>query len=173
MSAALPSRRPAVLETSFWVAAYRAEIAANCFDFFDIVVPRAVEAEIRSGQTGAEQREYPYTTLFRQFRDRLLDPPADAPPPLRRFGAGEAEAIPLAAHLKVDLLINERRAAEFAASQGLHVVTAPAFVVFLRELDVISDRAARRKLEVIEAHTAGPIIARARRALDLLRDAPN
>ena len=36
----------AVLDTSFWVLAYRAEIAANCLDLFEIVVPKAVEEEI-------------------------------------------------------------------------------------------------------------------------------
>jgi hypothetical protein len=48
-----PGRVLAVLDTSFWVAAYRAEVAANCLDLFEIVVPHAVEAEIRSVQVVA------------------------------------------------------------------------------------------------------------------------
>ena len=94
------SARPlAVLDTSFWTLAYRAEVAANCLDLFQIVVPRAVESEIRAIQADAPRREYPYATLFRHLRDkpieqntaqelvdearRVLDrlAPADAPEP--------------------------------------------------------------------------------------------
>jgi hypothetical protein len=53
-----------VLDTSFWVLAYRAEIAANCLDIFDIVVPDALADEILSRDSRAPTREYPYTTLF-------------------------------------------------------------------------------------------------------------
>lgn len=88
-----------VLETSFWTSACRAEVAANCLDLFRIVAPHAVETEIRGVQAGTPNREYPYTTLFRHLRGQMLDPPADAPDPLDRFGAGEAEAITVARHL--------------------------------------------------------------------------
>ena len=41
------STRPlAVLDTSFWTAAYRAEVAANCLDYFTLIVPAAVGREI-------------------------------------------------------------------------------------------------------------------------------
>lgn len=56
---AAAARVLAVLDTSFWVLGYRAEIAANCLDLFDIVVPNAVAQEILAGQSGAIGREYP------------------------------------------------------------------------------------------------------------------
>ena len=158
----------AVLDTSFWTIAYRAEVAANCLDLFRIVVPRAVESEIRSVQVDAPRREYPYVTLFRHLRSQMLDPPADAPPPLSRFGPGEAEAIAIARHLGAFLLINERPAAVYARSLGLFPVTVSDVVVALRTRGVISDRAARRKLDAIEGNTTVSIIAEARRALDRL-----
>jgi len=158
----------AVLETSFWTAAYRAEIVANCLDVFEIVVPRAVEAEIRGRQVGATRREYPYATLFRHLRAQMADPPAERLPPLQRFGAGEAEAVVVARHLDAVLLINERRAAEYAARQGIVVVTVPSVIAALRGEDVISDRAARRKLDLIAPITARQLVADARRILDAL-----
>jgi predicted nucleic acid-binding protein len=158
----------AVLDTSFWVVAYRAEVAANSLDLFEIVVPRAVEAEIRAIQRSAPRREYPYATLFRHVRGQMLDPPRDAPPPLTSFGPGEAEAITLADHLQALLLINERRAARYAANLQIAVVTVPALIVALRALDVISDRAARRKLALIEPVTAREILDQALQALDTL-----
>lgn len=148
-------RVPAVLDTSFWVAAYRAEIAANSLDLFEIVVPRAVEAEIMAVQAAAPRREYPYATLFRHLRDRMRSAPAQLTDPLPLFGPGEAEAIALARELGVLLLINEHRAADYARNLGTLVVTVPAVIVALRAEDVISDRAARRKLALIASASGG------------------
>ena len=163
-----PGRVLAVLDTSFWVAAYRAEVAANCLDLFQIVVPRAVEAEIRSVEAVAPRREYPYATLFRHLRGQLRDPPPEAPAALPRFGPGEAEAIALAGHLSAVLLINERRGAQYAANLGIRVASVPAVIVALRARDVIGERAARRKLALIEPITAREIVEAARRALAAL-----
>jgi predicted nucleic acid-binding protein len=163
------SPRPvAVLDTSFWATGYRAEIVANCLDLFLIVVPHAVEAEIRSVQVGAPRREYPYATLFRHLRDKMFDPPDDAPRSPDRFGAGEAAAIPLAQHLGVPLLINEWRATAYAARIGIRVLTVPAVIVLLRMRDVISDRAARRKLELIASNPAPAMILEATQHLNRL-----
>jgi predicted nucleic acid-binding protein len=162
------ARIPAVLETSFWIAAYRAEVAANCLDLFDIIVPRAVEAEIMSVQPEVPRREYPYTTLFRHLRVQMRDPPDASPAPLPFFGAGEAAAIPLAHQLGIALLVNERRAVAYAASLSMPVVTVPAVVVALRDRQIISDRAARTKLELIRPITAAATITDAMRALDEL-----
>jgi predicted nucleic acid-binding protein len=98
----------------------------------------------------------------------MADPPDPGPRPLPLFGAGEAEAIALAAHLGVRLLINERPAAQFAARMGVTCFTVPSLVVALRARDVISARAARRKLALIEPITARPFLDDARRALDSL-----
>ncbi len=122
----------AVLDTSFWVAAYRAEVAANCLDLFQIMVPAAVEAEIHAVQIDAPRREYPYTTLFRHVRDRMLNPPEGAILRLDRFGAGEAEAIVLAQQHDALLLVNERPAAQYAAGLGIDIVTVPEVIVALR-----------------------------------------
>ena len=161
-------RVQAVLETSFWTAAYRAEVAANSLDLFAIIVPRAVEAEIRSARPSAPRREHPYSTLFRHLRSQMADPPTRDRDPLPIFGAGEAEAIPLALQLGIPLLINEYRGAQHAMRTGITIVTVPSVIVVLRAQDVISDRAARRKLELIEPITAASFISDARRALDRL-----
>ncbi len=46
-------RRLAALETSFCVVACRAEVAATCLDYLDVVVPRGVEAEIVAPQAAS------------------------------------------------------------------------------------------------------------------------
>jgi predicted nucleic acid-binding protein len=163
-------RVPAVLDTSFWVLAYRAEIAANCLDLFDIVVPTAVAEEILAKQPGVTSREYPYATLFRHLQHQMRTP--DGPVrPIDRFGPGEAEALALALELKVVLLINERPGLQYARNLGLDVATVPSVVVLLRSQGVISDRAARRKLALIVPNTAPSIVDEANRALDLLSGA--
>jgi len=158
-----------VLDTSFWIGAYRAEVAANCLDYFEIVVPRAVEGEIRSVQEENPAREYPHATLFRQLRSQMRDPPLAPHPSRSVLGAGEAEAIAIAAGLGSALLINEGRGARYAANRGITVVTVPGMVVALRARNVISDRAARSKLELIESITPRTMIAEAVSALDSLR----
>ena len=158
----------AVLDTSFWTNAYRAEVAANCLDLFRIVVPHAVEAEIRAVQASAPHREYPYATLFRHLRGQMLDPPIEAIRPIDRFGAGEAEAIALAQELGAFLLINERRAKVYAVSVGIVSVTVSDVFVALRLRGMISNRAARRKLDLIEHNTAQELVGEARRVLDRL-----
>jgi hypothetical protein len=162
------ARSLAVLETSFWIAAYHAEVVANCLDLFEIIVPRAVEQEILSRPPLAPRREYPYASLFRHLRTLMTDPPDAEPDPLLLFGPGEAAAIPLAQHLGVMLLINERRAATYAANLALRVVTVPAVIVTLRAEEIISDRAARTKLALIKPITADQIITSAQIALDAL-----
>jgi predicted nucleic acid-binding protein len=157
----------AVLDTSFWVLACRAEIAANCLDLFDIVVPKAVEEELLARQTGVAAREYPYTTLFRHLRHALRPPPVDVKP-LSIFGPGEAETIALAVELKAVLLINERPGLQYARNVGLDVASVPTVIVLLRSQGVISDRAARQKLGLIAPNTAPPIVREASRALDVL-----
>jgi predicted nucleic acid-binding protein len=155
----------AVIDTSFWTAAYYAEVAANCLDFFEIIVPAAVEQEIRQSNEAFPNREYPYATLFRQLRGRMVDPPAGIPP-LVLFGPGEAEAIALAQSLDTWLLINEHRGMRYARRSYIQAVTVPEFVITLYLRGVISDRAARRKLEIIEPITVREFIADARRVLD-------
>jgi predicted nucleic acid-binding protein len=162
-----PDRILAVLDTSFWVLAYRAEIAANCLDLFDIIVPTAVAQEIMAGEADIATREYPYATLFRHLQHELRMADVEVTP-LGIFGPGEAEAIALAAHLGAVLLINEKPGMHYARTMGVDVATVTAVIVLLRSQGIISDRAARRKLGLIAANTAPPIIEDATHALDAL-----
>lgn len=154
-----------VLETSFWTAAYKAEAAPNALDFYTIVVPRPVELEILRRDADFPRREYPEQALFRHLRSQMRDPPDDAPPPLPRFGPGEAAAIPLALHLGATLLINDYRAAQYAGTLGIRFATVPGFVVRLYRYGVVSRTAARHKLERIATITHQELLADARRAL--------
>lgn len=154
------------------MAAYRAEVAANCLDLFEIIVPGAVEAELLQTDPASSRREYPYATLFRHLRSKMSKPPPGSPGPLPILGPGEAEAIALAQDLGCLLLINERRGARYAANLKIRVVTVPAVIVALRAEDVISDQAARRKLALIEPITAREILSEALGVVDRLVGPP-
>lgn len=157
-----------MLDTSAWVAAYRAEVAANLLDLFQLVVPPAVADEIAARDPAFPTREYPYATLFWQLADQMtVVPTAEAPESLPLFGAGEAAALALARQRSsLILLVNEWRAAEHAANLGLRVVTIPTVVVRLHLAGVISRRAAHRKLDLIGPITSAGYLDEARRLVD-------
>jgi hypothetical protein len=156
-----------VLETSAWVAACRAEVAANLLDLFRLLVPEGVAGELSAGDPAFPLREYPYATLFRHLLARMtLVPAAEGPAPLPVFGPGEAAAVALARARGVVLLVNERPAAAYAANLGVAVVTVPTVVVRLHLGGVISRRAAHRKLDLLSAVTTPGYIDDARRLID-------
>ena len=78
---------------------YRAEVVANCLDLFQIVVPRAVEAEILAPQTGCPIARVSVRHAFSDTCVARCSIPRQRAPPLDRFGVGEAEAITLAQRL--------------------------------------------------------------------------
>jgi predicted nucleic acid-binding protein len=104
---------------------------------------------------------------LRHLRDKLRQPEIHVTP-LQAFGPGEAEAIALASALGAVLMINERPGAQCARNIGLDVATVPSVIVLLRSRGVISDPAARQKLELIASNTARSVIDHANRAQDAL-----
>jgi hypothetical protein len=148
--------------------AWRADVAANCLDLFELVPPRAVQEEIEENDPLVPGGEFPYATLFRHLRDKVADPPVPEPTPLAIMGRGEAAAIPLAQSLGLPLLVNEAKAKKFATNVGVDVITVPATIVVLYRRGVISNKAAWRKLELVSANTAADIIRDAAAALAAL-----
>src|SRR5262249_47357625 len=147
--------------------ACRAEIAPNLLDLLDLVVPEAVADDITHGDLAFPTREYPSATLFRHLRHRMtILPASQAPPALSIFGSGEAAAIALAQGRGSLLLINERRAAEYALQLGLGVVMIPAVVVRLHLGGIISRRAAHRKLDLVKGLTTARFVDEARQLID-------
>jgi len=175
MSGSEQPRPPlAVLETSFWTVAYKGELVATILDYFTLIVPAAVGAEISARSTRYPAREYPDQTLFRQLRARIQEEPPDMPPPLNVFGPGEAAAIALAQHVDqrgvpVTLLVNEGRATAYARNLRLSVLTVPSFIVALCSRGTISDCAARIRLRRIAPNTPADYIQQAELVLDTLR----
>jgi hypothetical protein len=55
-----------VLDTSFWTVGFKVGLLGYAMRSFDIVVPRAVEAELRATDARYPQRRYPDTALFDQ-----------------------------------------------------------------------------------------------------------
>lgn len=148
--------------------AWRADIAANCLDLFQMIPPKAVEKEIQEKDPLVPAGEFPYATLFRHLRDKMVDPPNPEPAPLNLFGPGEAAAIALAQQLDLALLVNEAKAMKYATNIGLTTITVPATIVVLYRHGVISNKAAWRKLELLQGNTATEIIGDAAAALSAL-----
>lgn len=150
------------------MSAWRADVAANCLDLFDLIPPRAVQDEIEENDPLFPAGEFPYATLFRHLRDKMTDPPKPEPPPLKILGRGEAAAIALAAALGVPLLVNESKAKKYATNSGLTVITVPTTIVVLYRTGIISNNAAWRKLDLLKGNTAAEIISDAAAALSAL-----
>ncbi len=148
--------------------AWRSDIGANCLDLFEMIPPKAVEAEIQERDPLVPAGEFPYATLFRHLRDKMVDPPKREPAPINLFGSGEAAAIALAKSLEVALLVNEAKAMKYATNIGLTAITVPATIVVLYRNGVISNKAAWRKLELLQGNTAADIIGHAAAALSVL-----
>ncbi len=158
-----------MLDTSFWTVGFKVGLLGYAMRAFDIVVPRAVEAELRATDARYPQRLYPDTALFDHVRDRLQDPPDPEPAPLDRFGAGEAAAIVLSRSLGATLLINDHRPAELARNLGLAVVSCPGMIVVARSQELIAAHMVQAMLRMCAQHGTSPgIIQEASRLLAAL-----
>jgi len=136
---------------------------------FSIVVPRAVEADLRATDARYSPRLYPDTALFDQVRDQLQDPPDPEPAPLDRIGAGEAAAIALSRALGATLLINDHRPAEVARNLGLAVVSCPGMIVLARSQQLIAAHMAQAMLRMCGQRGTSPgVIEEASRLLAAL-----
>jgi predicted nucleic acid-binding protein len=151
-------RPQAVLDTSFWTVGFKAGLLGYAMGAFRIVVPSAVEAEIRTIDVRYPRRLYPDTALFDQVRGQFESSPNPEPAPLDRFGAGEAGAIALSRSIGALLLINDRRPAEFARNLGLAVVSCPGMVVVARSQDLVSAHMAQAMLRMCAQHGTSPSI---------------
>jgi predicted nucleic acid-binding protein len=160
-------RPVAVLDTSFWSVGFKVGLLGYAMRAFEIVVPRAVEAEIRAVDARYPRRLYPDTALFDQVRDRFQDPPDPEPDPLDRFGAGEAAAIAVARHLGSVVLINDRRPAELARNLGLAVVSCPGLIVLATRQELIANHIAQAMLRMCAQHGTSPVTIK--EAMDILQ----
>lgn len=158
-----------MLDTSFWTVGFKVGLLGNSMRAFSIVVPAAVEAEIRCADVRFPQRLYPDTALFEQVRDHFQSPPDPEPGPLKRFGRGEAAAIALSMSDRAALLINDRRPAELARNLDMSVVTCPGMIVVARSQELIATHMAPAMLRMCAQHgTAPAIVDEALRLLEAL-----
>jgi predicted nucleic acid-binding protein len=147
-----------VLDTSFWTVGFKVGLLGYAMRAFSIVVPSAVEAEIRATDARYPQRSYPDTALFDQVRDQFESPPDPEPAPFQQFGPGEAAAIALSRSLGAVLLINDRRPAELARNLGLAVVSCPGMIVVARSQQLIAAHMAQAMLRMCAQHGTAPAL---------------
>lgn len=147
-----------MLDTSFWTVGFKVGLLGYAIGAFSIVVPSAVEAEIRAADVRYPQRLYPDTALFDQVRDQFERPPSPEAPPIQRFGPGEAAAIAVSRSLGATLLINDRRPAELARNMGLAVVSCPGMIVVARSQQLIPAHMAQAMLRMCVQHGTAPLL---------------
>lgn len=157
-----------MLDTSFWTVGFKVGILGYALGAFEIIVPAAVERELRAPDVAYPSRIYPETALYDQLRPQLLQPADLEPEPLPLFGAGEAAAIALARQTPgTILLINDARPAMHARNLGLAVVSVPSMIVIARVRELVPDHVARALLSAAERHGTSPaVVAAAASILD-------
>ena len=161
-------KQEAVLDTSFWVLAHRADVLAFLFRFFAVVVPSAVQTEIQARDPRYPQRVYGYQELFSLMKQQGVLTIRDPVQPLGQFHAGEAAALALALEENMWLLVNEQSALRFARQHGLKALTVPEFTVYLYEIELLSLRSVQDKLDMISANTGKALMDAARQAVQSL-----
>jgi predicted nucleic acid-binding protein len=147
-----------VLDTSFWTVGFKVGLLGYAMRAYSIVVPRAVEVEIRASDVRYPRRVYPDTALFDQINHLFEAPPEPEPAPLDRFGAGEAAAIALSQSIDSVLLINDRRPADLARNLGVAVVTCPGMIVVARSQELIPAHVAQAMLRMCSQHGTSPLL---------------
>jgi predicted nucleic acid-binding protein len=158
----------AVLDTSFWVIGHRVDVLPYLFRFFTLCVPDAVRDEVLAPDPRYPLRVYGYQEFFRLLEAQgalLMRNPRQRVP---QFHAGEAAALALAQDEGWWFLVNEHRALRLARQQGIKAVTVPEFIVYLYEVQLLSLRSARTKLDGIAANTGQRSLQAAREALAAL-----
>ena len=164
-------RKPqAVLDTSFWATSFQVQLTGYLLRTHELVVPPAVEREILAPNAQQPRLLYPDQALFQQVRGLMTPAPTGVPPAVTTFGAGEREAISVAMHLGVRLLINDHRLAVYARNLQLTAWSVPDFVVRLRAHGLVTDAHARAMLDLCLRTTNAEVVANADRLLDELKE---
>lgn len=166
-----PGPRPsAVIDTSFWSAAFQAQLIGYVLRMFDVIVPPAVEQEILTPNRKSPLLLYPQQAVFQQLRGLMSSAPGDVPQVVGSFGAGERDAISTALHLQTTLLINDRDPARYAQALQIPVLYVPDFVVLIRTQGLITHARARSMIDLAGRMTAPPVVTTGLLLLDELKD---
>ncbi|MGH2460680.1 MAG: hypothetical protein ACRDIY_17640 [Chloroflexota bacterium] len=134
-------RQPAVLDASFWVNAMRSGVTAYLTEYFTLIAPPLVSAEL------AVLLGYPdppeAVTRFAEWRSDGRVSVVAPRETFARFDVGENEAIALARERSCVLLIDNCEPRDYSRGPlGLRVVDSPAFVVFLYDQGRLDERQA-------------------------------
>ena len=150
----------AVFDTSFWVHVYGLGLLSLVLRQFMLHYTTAVAAELP--EAFASGREF--WRLARDGEVRLAEPRLSR---VERFGAGERATISVALeHREWVLLLDDRRAFEYAAGLGLRVLCTPLLIVALREDGELDLAAAGQLLDRLAAMgTMSPVLVELSRRL--------
>lgn len=149
-------KQGAVLDTSFWSAAFSVELLPYLFDFFQVRLPQAVIDEITAVHPQESTREFPQAALYRVLQDRFTVTEPHAP--LRLFGPGERHAIALAVERSEVLLINDYKPYQFARRLGVRCLSVPEFAVLVFAAGKLSQAAIKLRLARLRYVTSKQLI---------------
>jgi predicted nucleic acid-binding protein len=141
-----------VIDSSFWINSVRSGVARYLADYFTLMAPPHVVAELTAllGQPSPPEA----AVAFRDWQQRGLIQTVVPPETGDRFHVGENEAIALAQEWRCVLLIDNSAPRDWSRGPlGLRVVDSPAFAVFLYDKGRLSYQQATTALaQSLAAH---------------------
>ena len=163
--------KDAVLDTSFWINAYRAELYQYLPRYFDLAYCSHVREEIEKPDPSHPTIIYPDTQAFHVFcQGGLLEhrDPEDFP---LIFGKGESQALALAKQEGRLLLIDDLAPYTYAANVlQLQVLDSAAFLLHLYVERVFSLKGALTRLERLERSLSRDLMLRVKRSIELIAE---
>ncbi|HFQ93121.1 MAG TPA: hypothetical protein ENK32_03860 [Anaerolineae bacterium] len=143
-------KQKASLDASFWINACVSNIIHFVPEYFTLVVPSVVAAEIRYplDVLGIEANT---AILFNQWLNSRKIKLSDPEKPVDWFHRGENAAIALAIEQDCFLLIDDASPYHRAKSSGLNVVGTSELIIFLYDYGRISHEQAKNALQLTHA----------------------
>lgn len=159
----------AVLDTSFWINAYRAELYQYLPRHFDVHYCSEVRDEIERPDPRHPLVIYPDTQAFRLMCHGGFLHPKDPARHVKLFGRGESLAIALAEQESWVLLIDDMAPFKYASnSLGLKAITSPTFMLHLFASGEFTYKGAIERLSRLENAISRELLDPVRRTIDLI-----
>ena len=162
-------RIPAVLDTSFWINAYRAELYQYLPRYFELFYCSGVQAEIERPDPRHPLVIYPDTQAFRLMCQGGVLNRRDPASCNRLFGLGESQALALSEQEGWVILVDDFAPFSYASSTlNLKAISTPAFLLHLFSQGEFSYKGATERLARLEKSVAAGLLEPVRETVEVL-----
>jgi len=160
------AKRSAVLDTSFYVHCFFADLVPYLFDDYEVYVSEGVIAEATPVLPDCPSVVLPNVKMFRllqQLGAIKRQQPTEVP--ALPYGQGESEAVALALEQRYVLLIDDYEPLKYARTLGITTVTTADFVASLNQKGMITRGMALGWLRRLRNELRGELIDAAQQRL--------